>query len=42
VLGFSNAPTPLWNNVILGILVLLVAISSNPARARDVAVPPPA
>ena len=31
VLGFSNAPTPLWNNIVLGALVFIIALAFRPA-----------
>ncbi len=42
VLGFSGASTPLWNNIVIGALVLLFAIGAVSASTRaPVAGPPP-
>lgn len=41
VLGFANAPTLLWNNIILGALVCIVAVSSRSTRPATYGGSPP-
>jgi len=39
VLGYSNAPTPLWNDIILGIIIAVLAWTSA-ASVRRTDLPP--